>query len=110
MAKNIDNEQERIEQNFHDHINGIIQERTDKWQAQIDEAVAKAAEHAKRCRKRKLAREVAHVIFAAAGIAGLYVAETAGLISAVLTGPVYAIAFISIGWHLCKIDRMRGRR
>ena len=110
MAKNIDTEQERIEQDFRNHINGIIQERTGKLQEQFEEAFAKAAENAKRNRQRKLAREVARCIFAAAGIAALYLAESAGLISTVLTGPVYAITFMVIGWHLCKINRLRGRK
>lgn len=110
MAKNHDTEQERMEREFHNRINGIVQERTSKLQAQVDEAIAKAAETAARNRKRKLAREVAHCIFAVAGIVGLHLAEAAGLISAVLTNPVFAIAFVSLGWHLCKIDRMRVRK
>ena len=110
MAQNIDTEQERIEQEFRSHINGMVKERTSKLQEQFDEAFAKAAEAAKRNRKRKLAREVTRCIFAAACIAALYLAESAGLISPVLTGPMYAIAFAAIGWHLCKIDRLWGRK
>lgn len=110
MAKNIDTEQERIEQEFLNHINEIAKERTGKLQEQFNEAITKAAENAKRNRQRKLAREVACCIVAVAGIAALYLAEHAGLISAVLTGPVYAIAFAYLGWHLCKIERLRGRK
>ena len=110
MAKNHDTEQEQREQEFRNHINRIIQERTAKLQEQAEEAFAKAAENAKRSRQRKLAREVARCVFAVAGIAALYLAETAGLISPVLTDPMYAIGFATIGWHLCKINRMAGRK
>lgn len=101
MAKNIVNEQEWSE---------TVQQKADKFAAQMNEAIAKAAESAAKSRKRKLAREVARCFFAVTGIACLYMAETYGLISPVLSVPVYAIAFISIGWHLCKIDRLRGRK
>ena len=72
--------------------------------------MAKAAECAAKNRKRKIAREVSRCFLAVAGIACLYMAETYGLISPVLTVPAYAVALISIGWHLCKIDRLRGRK
>ena len=110
MAKNIDNEQERIEREFHNHMNETIQNRADKFAAQMKEAMAKAAEDAAKTRKRKLAREVTRCLLTVTGIACLYMAEAHGLISPVLTVPVYAIAFISIGWHLCKIDRLKGRK
>lgn len=110
MAKNIDNEQERIEREFHNHLNETAQSRADMFAAQMNKAIAKAAEDAAKNRKRKLAREVTRCFLAVTGIACLYMAETYGLISPVLTVPVYAIAFISIGWHLCKIDRLRGRK
>lgn len=110
MAKNIDNEQERIEREFHKNINETVKDRADKFAAQMNEAIAKAAENAAKNRKRKLAREVARCFLAVTGIACLYLAETAGLISNVLTVPVYAIAFVFIGWHLCKIDRLVGRK
>ncbi len=110
MAKNFDNEQERIEREFHDHMNEAIQQRADKLAAQAKELLAKAAEDAAKNRKRKIAREVTRCFLAITGIACLYLAETLGLISPVLTGPVYAIAFIYIGWHLCKIDRLKGRK
>ena len=101
MAKNIDNDQVWSE---------TVQNRADKFAAQMNEAIAKAAECAAKNRKRKLVKEVANCFFAVAGMACLYVAETAGLISTVLTVPVYAVALIYIGWHLCKIDRLRGRK
>lgn len=110
MAKNFDNEQERIEREFHDHMNEAIQQRADKLAAQAKELLAKAAEDAAKNRKRKIAREVTRCFLAITGIACLYLAETFGLISPVLTGPVYAIAFIYIGWHLCKIERLKGRK
>ena len=101
MAKNIINEQEWSE---------TVQQKADKFAAQMNEAIAKAAECATKNRKRKLAREVARCFFAVTGIACLYMAETAGLISSVLTVPAYAVALVFIGWHLCKIDRLRGRK
>lgn len=101
MAKNIDNDQVWSE---------TVQNRADKFAAQMNEAMAKAAECAAKNRKRKVAREVASCFFAVTGIACLYMAETAGLISTVLTVPVYAVALIYTGWHLCKIDRLRGRK
>lgn len=110
MAKNFDNEQERIERDFHNHMNEAVQQRADKFAAQAKEMLAKAAEDAAKNRKRKIAREVARCLLSVTGIACLYLAETFGLISPVLTDPVYAFAFISIGWHLCKIDRLKGRK
>ena len=110
MAKNIDHEQERMEREFHNHLNETVQHRADKFAERMNEAMAKAAEYAAKNRKRKLAREIARCFLAAAGIACLYKAETAGLISFVMTVPVYAFAFSYIGWHLCKIDRMVGRK
>lgn len=101
MAKNTYNEQEWSE---------TVQNRADKFAEQLKEACAKAAAEATKNRKRKLAREVARCFFAVTGIAGLYMAETYGLISPVLTVPVYAVALVFIGWHLCKIDRLRGRK
>ena len=101
MAKNIINEQEWSE---------TVQQKADKFAAQMNEAIAKAAECATKNRKRKLAREVARCFFAVTGIACLYMAETAGLISSVLTVPAYAVALVFLGWHLCKIDRLRGRK
>ena len=101
MAKNIDNEQELRE---------AVNSKADKFAAQLNEAMAKAAECAARNRKRKLAREVARCFFAVTGMACLYMSETAGLISSVLTVPVYAVALVFLGWHLCKIDRLRGRK
>ncbi len=110
MAKNIDTEQERIEQEFRNHINEIVRERTGKLQEQFNEAFTKAAENAKRNRQRKLAREFFRCGLFIGTIIGLYLAESAGMISSALAGPVYAIAFASLGWHLCKIDRLRGRK
>ena len=110
MAKNFDNEQERMEREFHDNMNEAIQQRADKIAAQMKEAIAKAAEDAAKNRKRKIAREVTRCFLATTGIACLYLAETFGLISPVLTSPVYSIAFTYIGWHLCKIDRLKGRK
>lgn len=110
MAKNIDNEQERMEREFHDHLNETVRNRSDKFAEQMKEACAKAAEEAAKNRKRKLAREVARCFLAVTGIACLYMAETAGLISSVLTVPAYAVACVYLGWHLCKIDRMVGRK
>lgn len=110
MAKNTDTEQERIEQEFRNHINGIVKERTAKLQEQFGEAYAKAAQNAAKNRKRKLTREVAYCIFAVTGIAAVYMAEAAGLIAPVITGPVYAVAFTYLGWHLCKAERFRGRK
>ncbi len=110
MAKNIDNEQERMEREFHNHMNESVKNRAEKFAEQMKEAVAKAAEEAAKNRKRKLAREVTRCLLIVTGIACLYMAEANGLISSVLTVPVYAIALISIGWHLCKIDRLKGRK
>ena len=76
----------------------------------MDEVIAKAAESAAKNRKRKLATEVVRCFFAVTGMACLYMAETAGLISSVLTVPAYAFALVFLGWHLCKIDRLRGRK
>lgn len=101
MTKNIDNEQELRE---------AVNSKADKFAAQMNEAIARAAECAAKNRKRKLAREVARCFFAVAGMACLYTAETAGLISSVLTVPAYAVALVFLGWHLCKIDRLRGRK
>ena len=110
MAKNIDNEQERIEREFHNHMNETVKSRADKFAAQMEEAIAKATKEAAKTRKRKLAREVARCLLIVTGVACLYMAEANGLIAQMLTVPVYAIAFISIGWHLCKIDRLKGRK
>ena len=110
MAKNIDNEQERNDRAFRDHMNSISQERVAQMREQFQDAFTKAAENAAKNRKRKLAREVSHCLLAMAGIAGLYLAESAGLIASVITNPVGAIALVYIGWHLCKIDRLRGRK
>ena len=101
MAKNIDNDQVWSE---------TVQSKADKFAAQMNEAIAKAAECAAKNRKRKLATEVARCFFAVTGMACLYMAETAGLISSVLTVPAYAAALVFLGWHLCKIDRLRGRK
>ena len=101
MAKNIDNDQVWSE---------TVQNKADKFAAQMNEAIAKAAESAAKNRKRKLAIEVARCFFAVTGMAFLYMAETAELISSVLTVPAYAVALVFIGWHLCKIDRLRGRK
>ena len=101
MAKNIDNDQVWSE---------TVQNKADKFAEQMNKAIATAAENAARNRKRKLAREVANCFLAITGIACLYMAETAGLISSVLTIPAYAVACVSLGWHLCKIDRLRGRK
>ena len=105
MEKNIDTEHA-----IHDHINESAKKAAAKLQEQLNEAFAKAAEEAKKNRKRKLAREVALCFLTVAGIAGLYAAEIAGLISPVLTDPVCSIGFVYIGWHLCKIDRMKVRK
>lgn len=110
MAKNIDTEQEQREQELRNRINENAKAAANKLQEQLDSAFAKATDAAKKDRKRKIAREVVDLIVAAAGVAGLYMAQNAGLISPVLTGPLYAIAFVSIGWHLCKFDRLRGRK
>ena len=101
MAKNNVNEQEWSE---------TVQQKADKFTAQMNEAITKAAECAAKNRKRKLAKEVARCFLAVTGIACLYMAETAGLISNVLAVPVYAVAFVFIGWHLCKIDRLKVRK
>ena len=103
-------EQERNEQKFRSHINGIAQERATKLKEQLQEAITQAAQEAENRRKRKLYRELAKCFFAVAGIFGLCMAESAGLISALLTTPVYAIGFVFIGWHLCKIDRLKERK
>ena len=110
MAKNTTPEQERVEQEFRNRINGIVKERTDELQANVKAAMEKATEEAKRNRKRKMAHEVLCCIAAVACIVGLYAAETAGLISPVLTAPANAFAFAALGWHLCKADRVRGRK
>ena len=110
MAKNIDNEQERMERDFHNHLNETTRQRVGKIAAQMEEAFAKDAEDAAKNRKRKLAREVTRCLLSVTGIACLYLAEKAGLIAPVLTDPMYAISFVFIGWHLCKIDRMVGRK
>lgn len=101
MAKNIDNDQVWSE---------TVQKKADKFAAKMDEVIAKAAESAAKNRKRKLATEVARCFFAVTGMACLYMAETDGLISSVLTVPAYAFALVFLGWHLCKIDRLRGRK
>lgn len=101
MAKNVENEHEWSE---------AVQHKADKFAAQMNEAMAKAAECAAKNRKKKLAREVTRCLLAVTGIACLYMAETYGLISPVLTVPAYAVAFTSIGWHLCKIDRLAVRK
>ena len=110
MAKNIDNEQERIEREFHKRINETVKDRADKFAEQMKEACAKAAAEAAKNRKRKLARETTRCFLAVTGIACLYMAETFGLISSVLTVPAYAVACVYLGWHLCKIDRLVGRK
>ena len=110
MAKNIDIEQEQIEREFRNHLNETTRQRVDKFAAQMNEAMAKAAEAAAKNRKRKIAREVARCFLAVAGIACLYMAESYGLISPMLTVPAYAVAFTFIGWHLCKIDRLKVRK
>jgi hypothetical protein len=110
MAKNTNTEQDRNERESFDHINGITRERVNNFTEQITGAFAKAAEAAEMARKRKLAHEVGKCFFAAAAVAGLYLAESAGLISAVLTDPLRAIAYVYLGWHLCKIGSYRGRK
>lgn len=110
MAKNINPEQERMEQEFRNRINGMAQERASKIGEQVKEAMTKAAENVERNRKKKMAREVGLCFFAAACIAGLYLAETAGLISPILADPMSAAAFVSIGWHLCKAGNLKGRK
>ena len=107
MAKIV---QERTEQEFHNRINGVAQERAENMQTQLRGALAKAAEAAEKKRKAMIAREYGLSLLAVAGIAGLYMAQIAGLISSVLTYPVYAIAFVYIGWHLCKASTLRGRK
>lgn len=108
MTKNID--QEQREQEFRNRINENAKKAAAKMQEQFNEAFSKAAEAAKKDRKRKLAREAINCFLAAAGIAGLGAADAAGLISPVLTAPVLAIALVYIGWHLCKFDRLWGRK
>ena len=110
MAQNFDKEQDRMEQEFHDHLNETVKGRADKFAARMNEMLAEASAAAAKNRKRKITREVARCFLSAAAIGCLYMAETAGLISNVLTVPVYAIAFVYIGWHLCKIDRLVGRK
>lgn len=101
MAKII---QDRTEQEALDRLNGITQERIRQAGEQVKEALTKAAENAERSRKRKMAGLAARCFLAAAGIVGLYLAQDAGLISTVLTHPVYAIGFTYLGWHLCKLQ------
>lgn len=110
MAKNINHDQERNDQEFRDIINERIQKRAGELKEQLQDAIAKAEEEAKIIRKRKIIHEVACCLFAVAGVAGLYLAETAGLISPVLTAPIYAFAFTYLGWHLRKACRLRGRK
>lgn len=110
MAKNFDKEQDRMERDFHDHLNETVRNRSDKFAEQMKEACANAAAEATKNRKRKVAREVARCFLSVACIVCLYMAETAGLISSVLTIPFYAVSFIRIGWHLCKIDRLKVRK
>lgn len=101
MANNIDNDQVWSE---------TVQKKAVKFAAKMDEVIAKAAESAAKNRKKKLAIEVVRCFFAVTGMACLYMAETAELISSVLTVPAYAFALVFLGWHLCKIDRLRGRK
>lgn len=105
MAKTIDNEQE-----MHNRINENAKAASDKLRKDLTNAVNKAVEVARKERKKMLAREVARCLLTAFGIAGLYLAQIAGLISPLLTHPLYAIAFVCIGWHLCRIDRMKVRK
>lgn len=110
MAKNTETTQERNDQAFRNSCNEAAQERVRKIGEQVKETLTKAAEAAERNRKRKQACEVLRCFLASIGIVGLYLAETAGLISSVLTTPVYAIAFVYIGWHACKVGYFGGRK
>lgn len=103
-------EHDRIEKEFRSRINDMAQERTKELQKQIEATIAKAAENAAKNRKRRQARAVFHCILAGAFVTGLYLAEVAGMISPVLSGPLNAAAFVTIGWNLCKFDRARGRK
>ena len=119
MAKTNETEQERNDRDFRNHINektkeraesvaAILKESFTKAAAQAEESFAKAVEAAERNRKRKLAREFGCCFFSAVGIAGLYMAQIAGLIAPVLANPVFAFGYIYFGWHLCKIGRFMG--
>lgn len=104
------NEQEHREQEFRNRINENAKKAAATMQATFTEAIAKAAEDAKKEKQRKLGREASRCFFTALGLCGLYLAETFGLVSPVLANPVYAIAFIYFGWHLGKFDSLRGRK
>ena len=108
MAKNTKTTtNDHNEQETFNRINGITHERAAAIGEQVKSALTKAAEKAERERKQKQAREVGRCFLASVGIAGLYMAQAAGLISPVLTIPVYAIAFVYLGWHLCEIRKGR---
>lgn len=121
MAKTNETTQERNDKAFRDSCNEAAQERNKKNADELAEAIEnitkqareaakKAAENAERYRKRKLAREVAVSFVAAACAAGLYMAEANGLMHTVLADPMRAIAFVCIGWHLCKAGVLWGRK
>ena len=109
MAKTTDN-QEQMEQAIRSRINASAQEMANKIQAKASEAIQKATEAAQKKRKAMLAREVAKCFLTCAAVAGLYAAQAADLISTVLTHPLYAIAFVCFGWHLCKLRMFGGRK
>lgn len=100
------NEQERNDREFRESIN----ERARQFGEQITESLTKAAADAEKKRKARRWFELGRCIVAGAVIAGLCAAERFGLISSVLTNPVYAISLVYIGWHLCKFDRLKVRK
>ena len=99
MSKHFKPEEER---EFFDHINAEAQARVEK--AKAAEAWERAEAEAKRNKKVRLTRELARGLAGVAVMSGLYLAEHAELISPVLTNPVYVLAFVFIGWQLCKIE------
>lgn len=103
-------EQEQKDREFRNQINGIAQERADRIGVQVKAACIRAAADAAKKRKKRMACEAFRCLVAVAAVAGLHLAEAAGLIAPVLTGPVCAVALVSIGWHLSNINRLRGRK
>ena len=110
MAKNNDTEQERMEQEFHEHLNANVQSRAKELTEKMNSAFAKAAESAAKRRKRIIAHEVTRCGLAVACIVFTYFALKAELIAPVLTVPIYAAAVFSCGWHVSKLDSRRGRK
>ena len=103
-------EQEQKDREFRNQMNGITQKRVEQIGVQVKAACIRAAADAAKKRQKRMACEAFRCLCAVAVVAGLYLAEAAGLIAPVLTGPVYAVALVSIGWHLSNLNRMRGRK